>query len=459
MHKQILAKLDEIRSELEQMSIDFWENPEIAFEEIHASNTLREYLKKNGFTIREIPNNPTSFVAEYGSGRPILGITGEYDALPKQSQKRAPKHEPDKTSEDAGHGCGHNLLGVAGAGAAVALRDIYDREGLTGTLRFYGCAAEETLAGKGMMAREGVFDDLDACLTWHPSFLNSLWNCSFLAMNSLKFRFKGIPAHAAAAPEAGRSALDAVELMNVGANFMREHVTDPVRIHYTITNGGGLPNTVPADAEVWYYVRAPKRTEVRETTARLVKIAQGAALMTETEMSYELLAGCYDVIPNQVLGELMVKNMKEIGGTEFDEADYAYADQFTAQLSESARRSVMNTYFAPGGVEQRSLSDQVILTEDRGKVMPGSTDVGDVSYITPLAQITAACWPVGVVAHAWMATACTGTSIGMKGMFFAARTLALSIYDLFKNPDILADARKEFKEIRGDEKYVSAFDE
>lgn len=460
MEKQELFSLiDQNVPTLEELALDLWNHPEISHEEFRSSKLQRDYLASQGFTIRDVPNNPTSFIAEFGSGRPILGITGEYDALPKLSQKVSSKHEPQTKADDPGHGCGHNLLGTAGLGAAVALKKSMEREGLVGTLRYYGCAAEETLAGKPLMAREGVFDDLDACVSWHPSFMNVLWGCDFMAMNSMKFRFKGIPSHAAAAPEAGRSALDAVELMNVGANYLREHVIDAVRIHYAITNGGGLPNTVPAEAEVWYYIRAPKRRDVRDTAARLIKVAQGAAMMTETKMSYELLAGCYNVLPNHVIGDSMYKNMCQAGPPAFGEAEYAYAHEFAQQLTPAAKQSVMATYFAPPEVADMELCGTVLENIDYDKLMCGSTDVGDVSYIAPFAQLTAACWPVGYASHTWVATACTGSGIGLKAMIFASKSMAGTVYDLLTDPEMLKAAQEEFQKSTGGEKYVSPFDE
>ena len=456
---EIFDLVEKNRETLNQMALELWEHPETAHIEYQSSKLQKDYLTSVGFLIKDIPNNPTSFIAEFGSGKPIIGITGEYDALPKLSQKISSVQEPQETKDDPGHGCGHNLLGVAGVGGAVAMKQCMEKENIQGTLRYYGCAAEETLAGKPLMAKEHVFDDLDACISWHPAFMNTLWGCDFMAMNSMKFRFKGVPSHAAAAPEIGRSALDAVELMDVGANYLREHVIDQVRIHYSITNGGGLPNTVPAEAEVWYYVRAPKRENVRSTVKRLIKIAEGAAHMTETEMTYELLAGCYNVLPNHVIGDVMLGNMRAIGGPGFDEKEFSYAKEFSDQLTEVQKESVLKTYFAPEAVKELSLCNDVIENEDYGKLMCGSNDVGDVSYITPFALFTAACWPVGIASHTWMATACTGSTIGLKAMVFSAKTLASTVYDLFTKPDTLKAAQKEFQEETKGKPYISPFDE
>jgi len=457
--EKVISNIVKIDEDLKRIALEIWNNPETSHKEFKASSLEKDYLKSKGFSIKEIPNNPTSFIAEFGSGKPIIGLLGEYDALPKLSQKVSAVREPLTSLDDPGHGCGHNLLGVGSMGAAIAVKEVMESEKISGTIRYYGCAAEETLSGKSLMAREGVFDDLDCALTWHPTFINTLWGCSFLAMNSLKFRFKGIPSHAAAAPDAGRSALDAVELMDVGANFLREHVNEKIRIHYAITNGGGYPNTVPADAEVWYYVRAPKRSQVKATTERLIKIANGAAEMTETKMSYELIAGCYDIIANHIIGDVLLENMFEVGGPDFDEADYKFAEELVQNLSPEQREAGLKTYFTPEKVRGQILSQEVIENEDYTEVMAGSTDVGDVSYITPTATLTAACWPVGVSAHTWIATASTGSPIGVKAMIFASKALAVTVYDLFKDPAIIAKAREEFKQRIGDFKYVSAYDE
>ncbi|MEM0296542.1 MAG: amidohydrolase [Zestosphaera sp.] len=254
-----------------------WENPELGLQERFASDLQTRVLEENGFRIkRDIGGMPTAFIAEYGSGRPIIGVLGEYDALPGLSQKAKAQREPVREGAP-GHGCGHNLLGTAGVAAAIAVKKLMEEGKISGTLRYYGCPAEETLVGKVYMAREGVYNDLDAVITWHPMLLNAAWTSSSLAMISVRFEFKGIPAHAAASPEMGRSALDAAELMNVGANYLREHVPEKVRIHYSILYGGKEPNIVPDKAVVWYYIRAPDPVLVEEVFERMKKIAQGAA--------------------------------------------------------------------------------------------------------------------------------------------------------------------------------------
>jgi len=460
MAKSLLySVIDNNEQALNEMSDAIWEYAEIAMEEEKSSKLQREFLAARGFTIKAVPNMPTAFVAETGSGKPIIGILGEYDALGGLSQKVSSVREPLKDLSDAGHGCGHNLLGVGGVGAAIALKEVMEQDGISGTVRYYGCPAEETLSGKVMMAKEKVFDDLDAAISWHPAQMNTVWGCSFLAMNSIKFRFKGIPAHAAAAPHTGRSALDAVELMNVGANYLREHVIEKARIHYVITNGGSAPNTVPADAEVWYFVRAPKRKFVKEITDRLIKIAKGAELMSEAAMSYELLSGCYDVIPNDVLREVLYANMDEVGPPKFEEEDFAFAREFTAQIPREDRAKVMEVYFAPEYILDMDLCNEITRVDDQGKVMAGSVDAGDVSYLAPFAQITAATWPVGSAAHTWTSCACSGHSMGRRAMIFAAKSMAGTIYDLLKDPAKVKAAREEFEKSLNGFKYISPYDE
>ncbi len=278
-------------------------------------------------------------------------------------------------------------------------------------------------------------------------------------MNSMKFRFKGTPAHAAAAPQAGRSALDAVELMNVGANYLREHVIDSARIHYVITNGGMAPNIVPDDAEVWYYVRAPKREDVKEISDRLYKIAEGATLMTETTMEYSLVAGCYDVISNDVLSKVMHTNMLEVKPPKYNDNDYKFAKELSSLSSKSDKKKVMSTYFAPDYILDKVLCDEIISVDDKDKVMSGSTDVGDVSYITPFAQITAATWPIGTAAHTWIATVSSGSDIGLNAMIFASKTIAGTVYDLLKDISIIEKAKQEFDKTLGGLKYVSPYEQ
>jgi aminobenzoyl-glutamate utilization protein B len=446
--------IDKKEEDLKEISKKIWDNPEGPFVEKFASDLQKEYLEKEGFKIKEVENVDTAFIAEYGSGKPVLGVLGEYDALPGLSQEVAGVKKQIE-GQKYGHGCGHNLLGTAGVGAVLAIKELIDQGKIKGTVRYFGCPAEETLAGKVKMAKYNAFDGLDACLTWHPASLNTVWGCSFLAMNNIKFRFHGIAAHAAAAPDSGRSALDGVELMNVGSNYLREHINEKARVHYVITNGGGSPNTVPEFAEVWYYVRAPERSQVEEIYNSLINIAKGAALMTETKMEYELVAGCYNVLPNQTLGKVMNDNMKTIGGPKFTEDDFKLAEELQKSSTREQKKKVMSVYFAPDELLDKTLMEEVTEVDDSGKIIAGSTDVGDVSFLTPLAQITAATWPVGTAAHSWQATAASGSGIGMNAMIFVSKVIAGSLYDIYTDQEILEKAKEEFKDSTSDFEYVS----
>ena len=290
--EQVLDKLEAMSGLINEVSLEVWANPELAGEEEKAANLYRRVLKDKGFTIVNTEGMPHAFYGEFGSGWPVIGVLGEYDALPGLSQQVGTTYEPVKPG-GPGHGCGHNLLGAAPLGAALALKEYLEATGMPGTVRFYGCPEEETLVGKVKMIQAGAFEGCDLALSWHPMTVNAPMHNAFLALDSIKFRFKGLSAHAGQSPESGRSALDAVELMNVGANYLREHVIDKARIHYTITNAGGPPNIIPKDAESWYYVRAPHRKDVADITARLMNIARGAALMTDTQMEAQVIGGCY----------------------------------------------------------------------------------------------------------------------------------------------------------------------
>ncbi|SHK76093.1 aminobenzoyl-glutamate utilization protein B [Hespellia stercorisuis DSM 15480] len=398
---------------------------------------------------------PTAFIAEYGSGYPVIGLLGEYDALPGLSQKVCAEKNPVEEGGN-GHGCEHNLIGTGLVGTAVALQETMRREKLAGTIRYYGCPAEEQLIGKPMMAKEGVFDDLDIALSWHPEKLNQVIQYSSLAVKSVKFRFKGISAHAAMAPQLGRSALDAVEIMNVGANYLREHVVDTARIHYVITNGGKVPNAVPDDAEVWYMIRDQKQSMVEEITERLYKIAEGAALITETSVSHKILSSCYEMIINPEVSELIYKNMEEVGAPEFDDEDREFARQFTDQMSEEARKEVMDSYFAPKEVRDNlPLHDKIYKPDDWGKVMPGTFDHGDVSNIVPFGYMFIAGLPVGMPGHTWQVTACAGADMGIKAMMCAAKIMAGTVYDLLQDNTLVERAKASFEKEMNGRKYVS----
>ncbi|MBC7231979.1 MAG: amidohydrolase [Chloroflexi bacterium] len=442
-----------------ELAKDLWEHPELGLQETRSSKLLADELERAGFSVqRGVDQLPTAFVASWGDGKPIIGILGEYDALPGLSQKVSAVREPVEEGAP-GHGCGHNLFGVGCLAAALAVKESMEKAGIKGTVRYYGCPAEETMVGKPFMARAGVFDDLDAAITWHPFYVNSVWWSSFLAMNSFKVNFHGVAAHAAAAPHEGRSALDAVLLMDIGVNFMREHMPEKARIHCVITKGGQAPNVVPAYAQVWYYVRAPMREQVEEIYARMLDIAKGAALMTGTTYDVDFLTGGYDMLPNDTLCELLLEKLKEAGPPQFTPEEKEFARQLQATLPPNAIEDALRSYGLSREQVGDPLCEVIVEPYDKGRVLPASTDVGDVSHITPTAQITTCCHALGTPLHSWQNTAFAGSSIGFKGMMVAARTLALATLDLLTKPDLVKAIREEFEKKRAGKKYVSPLPE
>ncbi len=424
-----------------------WELAEVGLQEHESSKLLVEEAGKAGFGVDlGVAGMPTAFVASYGVGKPVIGVLAEYDALPGVSQKAQPTREPVKKGAP-GHGCGHNLFGAGSLAAAVAIREAIERKGLKGTVKLFGCPAEETLVGKVFMARDGLFNDVDVALSWHPAACNSAWMSSSNALNSVKFNFHGLTSHAAADPERGKSALDAVELMNVGSNYLREHISEKARIHYVIPHGGGEPNVVPDYAQVWYYVRAPRRNEVDRIYNRVVNIAKGACLMTDTTMDLEFLVGCYEMLPNKALSELMISNMREAGPPKWSEEEHEFAKKLAGSMTEEERREAILKSRMPKREEklEKYLDDTIEDPEDEKEVMGGSTDVGDVSWITPTANLVTATCVLGMPGHSWQETATSGMSIGHKGMLLAAKTLALTGVDLITKTEELKKIREEFQ--------------
>ncbi|MGB5190871.1 amidohydrolase [Robiginitalea sp.] len=435
----VLKNLDSQSEKYEAIALKIWDWAEVGYKEVQSSQLLQQTLSEAGFRIEKgVAEIPTAFVAEYGSGTPIIGILGEFDALPGLSQKAVPQKE--SAEGIAGHACGHHLFGTASAAAAIAVKDWLKARGGQGTIRFYGCPAEEGGSGKVYMTRAGLFDDLDVALHWHPGDQNDASAGAALANKSAKFRFRGISAHAAGAPEKGRSALDGVEAMNAMVNMMREHIPEQARIHYVITDGGKAPNVVPDFAEVYYYARHNSREVVIDIFDRIVKAGEGAALGTGTQMEYEMIGGTYELLPNIRLQEIIHKNLQAIGGVTYSPQEL----KFATTISESLGQKSLQTEVASGV--------QPFKTE--GKAY-GSTDVGDVSFRVPTAGIDIATWVPGTPAHSWQAVAAGGTSIGTKGMMVAAKTLTATAIDLFSNPKAISEAKAEFLERLGpDFKYA-----
>lgn len=436
--EKVIQKLDKKAAAYGEIAHTIWSYAEMGYKEEKSVALLQNTLSKEGFALEKgVAGMPTAFVATYGSGAPVIAILGEYDALPGLSQKAVPYKESN--GGVAGHACGHHLFGTASAAAAIALKDYLKETGKSGTIKFYGCPAEEGGSGKVYLTREGMFDDVDIALNWHPGNRNAANPGAALANKSAKFRFHGISAHAAAAPEKGRSALDAVEAMNYMVNMMREHISMEARIHYVITDGGKAPNVVPDFAEVYYYARHPERDEVIAIFDRMVNAAKGAALGTDTTMEYEMIGGTHELLPNLTLQKLMYDNLVQVGGYTYtpEEKEFALA--------------ISKTLNMPLSVE----TVEGVAAYDPYPHAGGSTDVGDVSFTIPTVGMSAATWVPGTSAHSWQAVAAGGMSIGEKGMLVAAKTIALTGIDLIDNPELVKAAKAEFLEKRGlDFKYI-----
>lgn len=451
----VLNYLHDIEDEVKDLAFKLWSNPEISGQEESSANLFREVLRSYDFKIQEIEGMDHAFIGEYGQGSPVIAVLGEYDALPGLSQSIDTEFNPVKDN-GPGHGCGHNLLGGAALGSVLAIKKYLDETKKSGTIRFYGCPEEETLVGKVKMVKKGAFDGCDLALSWHPMNANLAAEEAFLANNSIKFKFNGISAHAAQSPEAGRSALDAVELMNVGSNYLREHVIDKARIHYTITNAGGAPNIVPKEAESWYFVRAPYRKDVEDITQRLFKIAEGAAKMTETTVEYEIISGCYEMLSNKTLFDLTHKNMEEIDLPEYTEEELEFAKKIQDTLDPGTVESEIEKFIDSDHKENLYIHQELVAKEDSGIAsLSGSSDSGDVSWIMPMNLFLTASWPLGVAAHSWQATASSGSSIGMKGMIYASEVFTGMIYDLLNDESLVEEAKSEFNRKTENRKYVS----
>ena len=464
--KQII--LDHINNEDEKMSYiakEIWDHPQVALTETFASKMLAKELEEAGFSIEwGAGQMDTAFIATWGEGRPYIGFLGEYDALPGLSQTVSTEKTPIE-SGGPGHGCGHNLFGTACMGSVIALQAAMKAESIPGTIRFYGCPAEETLVGKTFMARDGVFDDLDAAISWHPGQANVVWNGSALALNSFKVNFHGVAAHAGGAPHLGRSALDGIMLMDVGVNYLREHIPQESRIHCVVTSGGQAPNVVPAYAQVWYFVRAPSRDLVDEVYQRILAIAEGAAMMAGVTHDVEFVTGCYDVLPNSTLSDLLLEKLQETDGISFTDQERKFAKDLQATFpAGSVERAFewMQRSAESGTLAENTdnpLWEQMVPHSPTPPLMGGSTEVGDVSWITPTGQITTTCWPLGTPGHSWQTVVSSGSSIGAKGMILASKAMALAGLDLLTKPDLLAQAKADFDVARGGKVYVTPLPE
>lgn len=433
----ITESLDAKMTHYSGIAQQIWEYAELGYLEKKSSKLLQEELGNEGFEVKVgVADIPTAFVASYGSGKPIIGILAEFDALPGVSQEAVPERKI-RQQGGSGHACGHHLFGAGSTAAAIAVKNQLQASGMQGTIRLYGTPAEEGGAGKVYMVRAGLFDDVDAVLHWHPGDGNAADAASSLSNKSAKFRFYGVASHASSAPFNGRSALDGVEAMNHMINLMREHMPLDARIHYVITSGGEAPNVVPEFAEVFYYVRHPEMEVVKELFEWVARAAEGAAMGTDTRMEYEVIHGLYNVLPNDALSRVMHKNLKMIGGVQYDDEEMAFAKRLEQTLPERSRKPLESA---------KDVKSYEIILKGRG----GSTDVGDVSWMVPTAGIRTATWVPGTSAHTWQAVAAGGMSIGKKGMMVAAKTIALTAMDLYQNPEICEKGKMELTQRRGE---------
>lgn len=413
-----------------------WDLAEPGYQEAESSKLLATELEKAGFKVtRGVADIPTAFVAEFGSGKPVIAILGEFDALPGLSQEAVPYRQP-REKKDYGHACGHHMFGVASMTASMAIAEQIKAGKLNGTVRFYGCPAEEGGSGKVFMARAGLFKDCDAALHWHPSANNSAGDSTTLARIAVKFQFTGKAAHAAGSPEKGRSALDAVEITNFASELLREHTPDFTRIHHVITAGGRAPNVVPEFAEVYYYVRHPDGDVVKKVYERLVKCAEAGALATDTKLTVLFEGGTREILPNNALAAISLQNLRELNDLSYS----AEETEFALKLRDT--------------LEEQPPLDRIKHVEDRsGSTSKGSTDVGDVSWLVPTSGFSASCYVPGTPAHSWQAVAGGGTSIGRKGTNLAARVLAATAWDLMTQPGVLKEAKAELDRRVGQRKY------
>ncbi len=439
---QLIKQLDQQSEKYGNIAHQIWGFAEMGYQEFKSTKLLQETLKAEGFSIEAgVADMPTAFVASWGSGKPIIGILAEFDALPGLAQEAIPERKAIEGGK-AGHACGHHLFGTGSTAAAIAVKNWLSQSGTQGTIRLYGTPAEEGGGGKVYMVRAGLFDDVDAVINWHPASGNSASARSSLAVRGIKFRFHGKASHAAGSPEQGRSALDGVEAFTTMVNLMREHVPDATRIHYVISRGGEAPNVVPAFAEVILRIRHPDVEMVKSIYDRIVLAAKGAAMGTGTTMTQEIYMGYYNLLPSEPLAEKMYENLKIVGGVTYTQEEEKFAEKIIATLDKKGLRPEQSQNIAPYSVSYVG----------RG----GSTDVGDISWQVPTVGLGTATWVPGTSAHSWQAVAAGGTSIGVKGMMVAAKTMTLSAIDLYLDHSIIERAKTKLNELRGNNfKYES----
>jgi aminobenzoyl-glutamate utilization protein B len=432
---EILATVEGDAKPISDTALQIWKFAELGYLETQSSALLQQRLKGAGFAITPgIAGQPTAFVASFKNGSgPVIALLAEYDALPGLSQAAVPVKQ--SLGAAGGHGCGHNLFGTASTYAAIAVKEWMVKNKIQGELRVYGTPAEEGGSGKAYMVRDGLFRDVDTAVHWHPGNANSAAQSPSMANISGKFRFHGISSHASGAPDKGRSALDAVEAMNAMVNLMREHIPDRTRIHYAITNGGKAPNVVPAEAEVYYYVRHQDPEVVRSVMERVKKAANGAAMGTETTVDFEQTGGVYSMLPNEALMKVMDRNLQTVGGIQWNSEELAFAEKIRQTL--------------PAGGPPLSSVGEIEPAKIGADALGGSTDVSDVSWVTPTVGLTTATFVPGSAGHSWQNAAAAGTTIGVKGAMVATKALALTTAELFRSPDVIAAAKQELTQRQG----------
>ena len=440
----VVGYLAERAADFYRLSDKIWDNAEIRFKEKQSAEDYAAFLEAEGFRVtRQAGGVKTALRAEWGAGKPVIGFLGEYDALPDLSQKAGVAVKEPVTAGGNGHGCGHNLLGVGALMGAVGFKHYLETEGKPGTVVFFGCPAEEGGSGKTFMAREGCFDDLSCAFCWHPAPMNIMVPGTLLANNTVRYSFRGKTSHAAGSPEMGRSALDALELLNIGIQFLREHVPSTARIHYAITDAGGIsPNIVPDHASGLYQMRAPTPQIVADIYARINDIARGAALMTGTEVTIEFLKGTSNTLLIPALDEITDRNMREIRNTVADAEDIAFAAE------------IEKTQAAPGKDPEQPFDLAVKPYNRAGNIpFPGSSDTGDVSWVCPLSQFGGVTWPKSTAAHSWQAVACGKSDFAHRGMLFAGQVIAASAVDVYDQPEVIEEAWKQFRQKTGNLPY------
>ena len=465
---EALSVIDRQADFFRELADEIWDHPELSLKEYRAADLYCRKLRELGFEVTEkLCGIETAFCGRFGSGKPVIGILGEFDALSGLSQEAGSTEAKPLIPGGNGHGCGHNLLGVGSLAAACAVKEWLEKSGRPGTVIFFGCPGEEGGAGKAFMAREGLWKKLDAALCWHPSDVNQVKTGTNNSSIQVLYRFRGKAAHAAGDPYNGRSALDAVELMNIGVQFLREHMTDDCRIHYAITDAGGVsPNVVQANAAVLYMVRANKVADSVKLQARVDDIARGAALMTGTDFERVFIDGTAELLPNFCIEEALYRNLEEIGVPAYTEEDRSLASALKASYPGSGIAGVYGirdpeiekTLRRLSGNGEKAINDFIPPLYSTTAFSPGSTDVGDVSWLTPTSQIETVCWPAGVPGHSWQIVACGKSELAHKGMFLAAKVLAGTAVDLLSDGELLARARAEFEE-RSAEGYVCPIEE